>query len=279
MIFQAISKLPFPALYSVSNIAAFLLFHVARYRREVSFKNLKRAFPNKSIQDIKHIQKAAYLHLTDSFLEILKAKNISDDEVNERVVLSNFDEVEQLINNGKSIFFLTAHTAPSEWVAFAVSLKFNCLIDPVYKPIHSKRLDEFVFSARSSHQGTPIPYKKLAKDVILRKGVQRSIAMLADLEPRSRDQALEVEFLNQSTRFFLGSERVIKLTDFPVFFIGIKKLSRGHYQAYAEKITDIPKELAAETLTRKYAKCVEKIILQNPSAWLWTHKRWKHAAI
>lgn len=279
MIYHAISKLPFPALYFLSDIIAFLLFHVFRYRRQLSLDNLKRSFPDKSSDTLTEIQKSAYLHLTDSFLEMLKASKICNEEIDDRVNLENFEEIERLLAKDQSIFFLTAHTAPSEWVAFKLSLKCKCIIDPVFKPIHSKSLNKFIYAARSRHQGTPIPYKKLAKDVLLRKGAKRSIALLADLEPRSRDHFLELNFLNQSTRFFLGSEKIIKLTQLPVFFIGIKKLSRGHYQAYAEKISDHPKALPAGELTRKYVQCVEKLILENPSAWLWTHKRWKHNAI
>lgn len=277
MIYRAIAKLPFSALYLLSSTLAFLLHRVFRYRYSISLDNLKRAFPTKTAQEIKAIHKSAYLHLTDSFLEVLKASNISDKEINARVEIKNFAEVDQYLNNKQPVFLLSAHTAPTEWIAFAISLKFNCFVDPVYKPIHSKSLDQFIFATRSKRYGTPIPYKKLAKDVLLRKNVKRSIAMLADLEPRSRDQALEINFLNRPTRFFLGSERIIKLAELPVFFIGIKQLSRGYYQAYAEKITDNPKNLAPEEITRRYAKSVEKVILDNPPAWLWTHKRWKHS--
>lgn len=279
MIYQAVAKLPFRVLYLLSDIAAFLLYHIARYRRSISYHNLHRSFPDKSTKEIMQIQKSAYLHLTDSFLEELKTKTITDQEISARIDLKNLDGLEKLFNSDKSVFLLTAHTAPIDWVAFALHLKFGCIIDPVYKPIHSNMLDRFIYAARSRHQGTPIPYKKLAKDVILRKHVKRSIAMLADLEPRSRDQTLEVDFLNQSTRFFLGSERIIKLTKLPTYFIGIRQVRRGYYQAYAKEISSRPSDLEAEELTRKYIQCVEKIILENPAAWLWTHKRWKHRTI
>lgn len=278
MIYSALCKLPFSVLYSFSNVIAFLLYHIFRYRRRISYENLRRSFPDKSISEIKQIQKSVYLNLTDSFIETLKASSISNEEILSRVELQNFEDINNQLKDGKSLFLLTAHTAPIDWIAFAIHLKHHCIIDPVYKPVHSRSLDRLIFSIRSKHQGTPIPYKKLAKDVVLRKHVNRCIAMLADLEPRSRDQALEVNFLNQPTRFFLGSERVIKITGFPTYFIAIKKLRRGHYQAHATKLTDQPKDLAPEELTRKYVECVEKIILKNPSAWLWTHKRWKHIA-
>ena len=121
MIFRAISKLPFPALYLLSNTLAFFLYRVVRYRYNISLNNLKRAFPHKTPQEIKSIQKSAYLHLTDSFLEVVKASSITDEELSTRVEIKNFKEVEQYLNNGKPIFFLTAHTGPPEWAAFSVT--------------------------------------------------------------------------------------------------------------------------------------------------------------
>lgn len=278
MIFHTISKLPFRLLYILSDITAFLLYHVFRYRREISYKNLCRAFPNKPAKEIKLIQKSAYLHLTDSFLEILKANTISDEQIRSRVELIGFEDIQHQLNNGDSLFLLTAHSAPIDWVAFAIHLQYDCVIDPVYKPLHSKSLDRLIFAIRSRHGGTPIPYKKLAKDIALRKHVQRCIAMLADLEPRARDHALNVNFLNQPTRFFQGSERVIRLSGLATYFIAITQSRRGHYQACAIKLTDQPTDLMPQQLTHKYAEQVEALIKENPAAWLWTHKRWKNRA-
>ncbi len=277
-IYRSISKLPFKALYFLSALSSFTLFHIVRYRRKISYENIRRSFPEKTEQQIEYIQKSAYRHLTDTLLEIIKANTISDSEIASRVALVNFGEIQHLVQSGKSVFMLTAHTAPVEWVSFAAHLKYNFVIDPVYKPIHSKKLDKFIFSMRSRHQSTPVPYKKLAKDVVLRKSAKRSIAMLADLEPRSRDQSINIDFLTQSTRFFLGSEKIIKSTGYPTFFIAIEKTTRGHYQASAIRLSLNPKNLEPNLLTEKYANCVEELILKNPASWLWTHKRWKHTS-
>ncbi|MDW3095738.1 MAG: lysophospholipid acyltransferase family protein [Gammaproteobacteria bacterium] len=276
-IYKALSRLPFNTLYFLSDISCFILFHLARYRRSISYNNLRRSFPNKTTKQITAIQKSAYQHLTDTLLEAIKANTISNTEVESRVTLLGFEEIQNLVQNGQSVFMLTAHTAPVEWVSFAAHLKYGFAIDPVYKPIHSKALDKFIFTMRSRHQSTPIPYKKLAKDVVLRKSANRSIAMLADLEPRSRDQSLKVDFLNQTTRFFLGSEKIIKLSGLPTFFIAIEKTTRGHYQATAKNLSLNPKILDANILTKKYINCVEELVSNNPASWLWTHKRWKHA--
>ncbi len=276
--FKLLSKLPLRVLHVISSICAFFIFHVFRYRRSISFDNISNSFPQKTRQEIKSIQRMAYRHLTDTFFEMIKAYSLTEDELHSRVTLSNTEEIKSYLSSGKSIFLLTAHTAPVEWAGYALRLGLDTYIDPVYKPVHSKILDRFVFDARSRFDCSPVPYKQLAKDIVLRKNVTRCIAMLADLEPRSRDQIININFLNRPTRFFLSSERIAKLAGIPVFFVAVKRIKRGYYQIDLKKLCDNPTELDSELLTRTYSKCVEELILQRPEAWLWTHKRWKHIA-
>ena len=64
---KLISYLPLNILYAISSIVSFLIFHVFRYRRRISYENISNSFPGKSISEIKLIQKMAYRHLTDTF--------------------------------------------------------------------------------------------------------------------------------------------------------------------------------------------------------------------
>ena len=276
LLLKLISHLPLSILYAISSFVSFLIFHVFRYRRSISFDNISKSFPEKSNNEIKSIQRLAYRHLTDTFFEMVKAYSLTEDELHNRVTVKNTDEIKKYLNADKSIFLLTAHTATVEWAEYAMRIALDTYVDPVYKPVHSKVLDKFIFDVRSRFDCSPIPYKQLAKDIVLRKNVTRCIAMLADLEPRSRDQIIHVDFLNRPTRFFLSSERIAKLAGMPVFFVAIKRIKRGYYKIDLKKLCDNPALLDSELLTRTYSECVEELILQRPEAWLWTHKRWKH---
>ena len=152
----------------------------------------------------------------------------------------------------------------------------GCYIDPVYKPAHSKISDQFIFALRSRYQATPIPYKKLARDIIVRKNVTRCVAILADLAPRRRERAITLNFLNQPTRFFLSIERIAKLADMPVFFVAVQPKKRGYYEANVHTLCEQPSLLAADELTKMYVQHVQDVIVNKPEAWLWTHRRWKH---
>ena len=272
---KTLSRLPLPALYVISGIVSFFIFTLFRYRRSVSYKNLRRSFPNKSEAEILTIQKDCYQYLTDVFFEVCKAYQLPEAELAARVKLENVAEIKEILAGGQAVLLLTAHTGPVEWLAHAGSIYLDVPIDPAYKPTHNKTVDKFIFAIRSRYRATPIPYKTLAKDLSYRKNVVRAVGILADLEPRSRDQAVRLDFLNQPTRFFLGAERVARMYNMPVFFAAIKRTRRGYYTATLQCLSLDPKALEPEQLTQKYAQCIESLILENPYAWLWTHRRWK----
>lgn len=275
--FKLLSKLPFSLLYSFSSALSFVLYYLIRYRRKTSYDNIRNSFPDKTPKQLEEIQKQAYRNISDSFFEIIKTHNISEKELRDRVTLNNIGSVASVINNDQSALLLTAHTAPTEWIGQALHLQLACYIDPVYKPAHSKIIDRFIFTARSRYQATPIPYKNLAKDIIKRKNVTRCIAILADLSPRRREKSINLNFLNQPTRFFRSVERIANLADTPVFFVAVQRTKRGYYQATIRKICDQPGELNNNELTKIYAQYTEELIMHKPDAWLWTHRRWKHS--
>lgn len=278
VLLKLLSKLPFPVLYFFSSLLSLVLYYLIRYRRKTSFNNIRNSFPEISNSEITKIQKKAYRNICDSFFEIIKTYSISEEELCNRVILENIESVANVINKEQSALLLTAHTAPTEWIGQALHLQLGCPIDPVYKPAHSKIIDRFIFAARSRYQATPIPYKKLAKDIITRKNVTRCIAILADLSPRRREKVINLNFLNQSTRFFLSVERIAKLAGTPVFFVSVLRTKRGYYQATVRKICDRPGELNNNEITKIYAQYTEEAIMHKPDAWLWTHRRWKHSA-
>ena len=275
--FKLLSYLPLRILYFFSSILSFLMYYVVRYRRKTSLKNITNSFPDKTPRQIKIIQKHAYRYISDSFFELIKAYNISELELQSRVTIENIELIKQVVNQNRSALLLSAHTAPTEWIAQMLHLQLGCYIDPVYKPAHSKSSDRFIFAIRSRYDATPIPYKKLAKDIVNRKKVTRCIAMLTDLAPRRREQSLTLHFLNQPTQFFLSIERIAKLANMPIFFIAIRRKKRGYFTACVHTLCEHPSKLAGDELTTLYARHVEDTIRNKPEAWLWTHRRWKNS--
>ena len=64
-----LASLPFAALYKVSDVLFYFLFHVFKYRRQLVMSNLENAFPDKSEKERETIAKEFYQNLCDSIFE------------------------------------------------------------------------------------------------------------------------------------------------------------------------------------------------------------------
>lgn len=82
-------------------------------------------------------------------------------------------------------------------------------------------------------------------------------------------------FLNQETAVFLGTESFAVKYNYPVVFIRINKTKRGYYEGVLEVLDENPGSTKKGAITEAHTKCLEKIIMEKPEFWLWSHKRWK----
>ena len=102
------------------------------------------------------------------------------------------------------------------------------------------------------------------------------VGFVSDQSPRLTSTHLWVNFLNQETAVFTGTERIAKKVDAAVFFVDITKKKRGHYLCQLRPLTSDARSYPDYQLTEVYMQELEKMIRRNPSIWLWSHRRWKH---
>jgi KDO2-lipid IV(A) lauroyltransferase len=74
----ALSLLPFWLLYLISDALFLLVYHIVRYRRKIVRKNLSASFPEKSLTEIKKIERQFYHWFCDYIFETFKLLSMSD---------------------------------------------------------------------------------------------------------------------------------------------------------------------------------------------------------
>jgi KDO2-lipid IV(A) lauroyltransferase len=72
-----------------------------------------------------------------------------------------------------------------------------------------------------------------------------------------------------------GTDSLAWLTGLPVVFVRTKRKRRGYYDVSLEMLAEPPYEKSAHTIVEQYARELETMIQADPSAWLWSHRRWK----
>ena len=277
ILLRLLSRIPLPVLYVISDGLAWLAMYVARYRRSVVTENLARSFPEKSPAEIHRLTRAFYTNLTDIVVETLKGFTISEKALRKRVVFHDMDLIRGYYEQQQSLILLTTHQCNWEWLLLAGCLYLPYPVDAVYKPLANRRLDDLMYRTRARFGGQPIAKDRVLREVLRRKDQTRATAFVADQTPAPGTPKHWVNFLHRETGFYRGIEQLPQAVQYPVLFVAMKRVRRGHYEVSFFPVGKPPYQKGGLTILPNYVKMAEKMIQQQPANWLWSHKRWKHS--
>lgn len=274
------SYVPFCLLYIISDGLYFLVYYVFRYRRSIVRKNLTESFPEKSEDDIKKIEKNFYSFFTDNILESLKMFTLSRKEMLRRVKFVNVEEVDDLMRNGKSISLFLGHYGNWEWMS-SIPLHINkeVVAAQIYHKLSNKNMDRLMLYVRERMGAVCVEMHKTARYVteLATENKVCIIGFIADQSPRKKDSRHFLHFLDHNTPVLTGTEKITKHYDFGAFFLDVKRVKRGYYEARFVKMHDNPKSLPDFELTAIYYQMLEKCIRTQPELYLWSHNRFRNA--
>ena len=273
--FKLLSFLPFPVLYFLSDMLAFVAHGVIRYRRDVVRTNLKNSFPEATPREIKKMTAGFYRNLSDIVVETLKALTISPEALNKRVHFKNADILQHYHDKQQSVLILATHTGNWEWMMLSGCLQLPYPIDGVYAPLANPFYEKIMYHLRSRFGSKPIPRGELLKELSRRNKMLRAVGLVADQSPVQNAEKHWVKFLNQDTAFQKGPDMLAKMTKYPVVFLGLRRVKRGYYEVSVEEIAEPPYDKQSTQIMDIYVQKSEQLIRENPPAWLWSHRRWK----
>ena len=250
------------------------MHYIFRYRRQVIIENLKNSFPEKSNEELEIIRRDYYRHMSDLMVESIKGFRISKQDLKKRIRIVNLPDFNRYADERRSVIVLLGHTSNWEWNGLMMGLTANYDAQVIYRPLHNKAMDKMIFDLRSRFGCLPISEKNIARYLIANKLEQTATAFLADQTP-SNQQAYKTIFLNQETYFFNGAEKLARKLNLPVLYASTRKLKRGFYLYRFEIISEEPSTAPENFIMQSFAEKLERDIKNQPSNWLWSHRRWK----
>jgi len=275
---KALTHIPLPILYGFGYLAYFIVFHVMRWRRDRAAADIANAFPEKSAQQRADILRRCYRNLADTIVEAFWGFGASAEQLKARVKFADADLIRRAIDRRQTIVLLAAHHGNWEWLLLAAGANFPIPIDVVYQPQRLASLDEFLRDVRCRFGGKLIPRKQFVYELLSHAGEPRAYALIADQTPRKEDPKHWTRFLRQDTAFFVGADKIAKFLESPVYFVSMKRERRGHYVVRLDVLAEPPYEdMDNAVIVERYARCLERAILDSPADWLWLQKKWKYA--
>ena len=268
------SLLPFFVLYAISDFLSFLLFKLFKYRLKVVLTNLDIAFPEKTYSEKLKIAREFYRNLTDTFLETIKLLSISEKAIAKRISV-DFSICNNLIDSGKNIQFLSGHQMNWEYAHYAFAKHFREKWIGVYMKINSKPIDRIFLKIRQKFDCILISAQDFKSQIKHIYPSQYALALIADQNPGWPGKSYWLNFFGKPAPFITGPEKGARLKNPAIVFVNFIKEKRGYYKFSETLITERGTDLKNGQLTLIYRSLLEKAIQQQPSNYLWSHKRWK----
>ncbi len=272
-----ISLLPFWALYALSDFMCLIMRHT--YRTKIVRSNLASAFPDKSKEELKRIEKKFYHQLCDNFVEDIKMLSMSKKTMMKRMTFSGLEEAKKRHDAGQKFHFLyLSHMGNWEWIS---SINYYtqpwCTSGQIYHHIYNDVMNRLFCDLRGQYGGVNIEMKETLRKIFSLKRDDKNyiIGFISDQLPKWNSIHHFVPFLNHDTATFTGAENIARKVDAFMMYGRMTRPRRGYYHLEIIPMEDHPATTPENSLTDRYFQMLEEDINAHPEMWLWTHKRWK----
>jgi len=270
-----ISRLPWKALYLLSDFLFIVIFYVVGYRRKVVSQNIERALSGQSTKLHQQLIKAFYRNLSDMFVETLKMLTWNGKSLPQRFEL-DVTELETLHAAGHQILLVLGHQFNWEWGCWRLNQLCSFPVYAVYTPLSNPIINRLVIGLRS-RLGTRLV--ALSDGMYhLKNETPGLTALSADQNPPQIEKGQWLSFFGTVVPFHSGFERIARITGAVPVFIKVEKIKRGYYRAECQipfQPGNMPHEKGA--YLQAFVNFLEDAIRKQPENYLWSHNRWKYA--
>ncbi|MDQ0639151.1 KDO2-lipid IV(A) lauroyltransferase [Pedobacter sp. W3I1] len=267
--------LPLSLLFFFARLLYYLLYYIIGYRKKVVRQNLTQSFPEKSLTEIKTIEKKFFLYLAELIFEIIKMTSISRAETLKRVKFTGLEQLETHFKAGESVLACTGHYGNWELGTLALGLSISAKTMVIYKPINNKIFETWFDCMRTKYGNVFIAMRQTLRGMATYKNEPTLLCFASDQSPTREETKYFVNFLHQQTAALLGVEKIAKSTKRPIYYFKVSVVKKGYYHVEVLPMCLDPAKMDEFAITNLHFKFLEDIIKEQPQYWLWSHKRWK----
>lgn len=261
-----------------------ILYYCLPYRKKVILNNMQRVFGDAlSDSEIQYLAQCFYSHLAKSIKENLIMRFMSQEEIAQKAEVVGYESVIELAKQHCGILVLTGHFGNWEFAPIAGILSFKQFQGNFYfirKMLKPKWLEKMIFKRYYLSGLHVIPKKNSLTYVCEVLEKNNAVVFVMDQYASTPKDGVAVEFFGQKTGTYRSLATIARYTNIPVIpAASYRKPNGQHVLKFYDPIPWVASEEGhhAEIYqnTLRYNQVLERLILEHPDQWLWTHKRWK----
>ena len=235
--------------------------------------NIHKALPNLNEIQIKNITHKMWNNYGRILSEYMFIKKFREKKFNKNIIIEGQDILEKIKYEKKPVIFISGHFNNFELMAMQIEMS-GIDLATIYRPLNNIFVNVIMEKIRK---------KYICKNQI-KKGMQgmrellsmfkngTSIALMID---QRVSEGIKLNFFGTKAYTTTIPAQFVKKFNCKIVPIYIERNSGINFRINVEKPIEYEKDASLEKITQDLNFRLEKMILKNPSQWIWSHNRWK----
>ena len=207
------------------------------------------------------------------FAEYPFIKNFRNDKLKKYLQVEGEEHLKNIIQEKKIAVFVSGHFSNFELMAMQIE-KSGIDLAAIYRPLNNPFLNQVMekirlkFICKKQIKKGKSGTRKLLE--CIKKG--SSVALMID---QRVTEGSKVDFFGKEATTTTIPAQLIKKYECILVPVYIERFNKFNFKIYISRPININKNKTIDEITIYLNRVLEKMILKNPTQWIWTHDRWK----
>ena len=266
-------------LKNSSNLSCFIFKIIGpllRNKNKIE-SNIQIALPNIKKNKEKEIINKMWCNYGRVFAEYMHLKKLRDNNF-KYIKINNVNRLEELRKKNKPILFFSGHFANFELLAMIIEEK-KFQVSAIYRPLNNFFLNPLMEYLRKKYlcndqipKSIPGKGKEGTRILIDKIKSKKNIAIMID---QKVSQGIKCKlFAKDALTTNIPAQLALK-HGYLLQPLKIKRYNQINFEIDVCDTLEVNTNDNQYLITRKINQILEKMILDNPDQWIWTHDRWR----
>ncbi len=273
IIFFSICKLLGPKISS--DLGGKIFEKIGPYFRskKLIHANIKNSIPSVSSNNLNTIIKLMWNNYGRVFAEYMFIKNFRMGKLSSKIQVEGQEILDDIKKHNKQAIFVSGHFGNFELMAMHLE-KTGINLSTIYRPLNNIFLNFMMERIRKKYICKHQIKKGIGgmKKLINLKKNNISTALMID---QRVSEGILSNFFNRKALTTTVPAQLVKKFKIPVIPIYIERTKNINFKVTINKPLLFSNNDTIQNITDKLNKELEKMILNKPEQWIWSHNRWK----
>lgn len=266
-------------MHKLVDIIAALWYRLDKRHREITRRNLAFAYgPELAPEELERLARAVFRHFVRFGWEMVELLLAPLSHFRKKVVVLGEENVARALAKGRGVILLAIHAGNWEYTVMGYGLMHRS-VTIVAREMDHPLLGTLVRYLRRRGGNTLVNKQRGLKDILAALKENRPVGILID-QNTTTEGGLLVDFFGKPTRTTPVAALLARRRDIAVIPSFSRRLPDGRHLVALfpplpmEKTNKPDKDILRHLQEQSYA--VEAWVREEPSQWLWLHRRWKN---